>query len=115
MDHSPGGFMGNQGRWTGVPGGPLRKGDMRNFYLQKCAFIFESNEVLIPFACLFVFFFLFFYFNFFKVPVWRTKGCAELGLTGVILVSTPWERSQDKETSREGNIFALNTSQSSNH
>jgi len=26
MDHSPGGFMGNQGRWTGVPGGPLRKG-----------------------------------------------------------------------------------------
>jgi len=39
--------------------------------------------------------------HFEKVPVWRTKGCAELGLTGVILVSTPWERSQDKETSRE--------------
>ena len=26
MDHGPGGFMGNQGRWTGMPGGPLRKG-----------------------------------------------------------------------------------------
>ena len=55
MDHSPGGFMGNQGRWTGMPGGPLRKGDMRNFYLQKCALIIiESNEVLILFACLLV-------------------------------------------------------------
>ncbi|CAH3176041.1 unnamed protein product [Porites evermanni] len=26
MDHGPGGFMDNQGRWTGMPGGPLRKG-----------------------------------------------------------------------------------------
>ncbi|XP_066019327.1 protein virilizer homolog isoform X2 [Pocillopora verrucosa] len=26
MDHGPGNFMGNQGRWTAMPGGPLRKG-----------------------------------------------------------------------------------------
>ncbi|XP_067052413.1 protein virilizer homolog isoform X1 [Acropora muricata] len=26
MDHAPTGFMGNQGRWVGIPGGPLRKG-----------------------------------------------------------------------------------------
>lgn len=26
MDHNPGNFMGNQGRWTAMPGGPLRKG-----------------------------------------------------------------------------------------
>lgn len=26
MDHGPGSFMGNQGRWTAMPGGPLRKG-----------------------------------------------------------------------------------------
>ncbi|XP_068721343.1 protein virilizer homolog isoform X6 [Montipora capricornis] len=26
MDHGPAGFLGNQGRWAGIPGGPLRKG-----------------------------------------------------------------------------------------
>ena len=37
MDHGPGNFMGNQGRWTAMPGGPLRKGttaqsDHRRFF-----------------------------------------------------------------------------------
>lgn len=27
MDHGPGNFMGNQGRWTAMPGGPFRKGN----------------------------------------------------------------------------------------
>ena len=31
MDHGPGGFMDNQGRWTGMPGGPLRKGTTGTF------------------------------------------------------------------------------------
>ena len=31
MDHGPGGFMDNQGRWTGMPGGPLRKGTSGTF------------------------------------------------------------------------------------
>ena len=69
MDHVPGGFMGNQGRWTGMLGGPLRKGTIAILLLSALNSVVSRQLCHTPsFFLLFVYLFdcfLFFFLLFF--------------------------------------------------
>lgn len=97
MDHGPGNFMGNQGRWTAMLGGPLRKGTTAQSDHQR------SFKLLFQIRCHFRLSLTKHFFSSFKVLVWRIKEeCAGLDPTGEIHGSTQLERSLDRGTSREG-------------